>query len=397
MKKVSLIIAGVMLAVSIIFQGCKKDGGDETTTPPDNTPTTHNPFGDNTDKILYNEAGIAGNPGGGGNGGNCLQATLYWPQDVNVDAAGNVLIVDWNNHCVRKVAIDGIISRIIGSGFLGDQYTIGDPATSINLNHPTDITFDAAGNYWLTAWHNWKLKEFDAVTLNMVAKAGTSQGFSGDGGLCDTAKLNFPSSTVFDGSGNIYFSDAGNQRIRRIDAVTKTITTFAGSGVKGFADGNGTAAQFSMPVGTNAVPGGKIAISNDKHWLYCADTENHRLRKIDLTTGDVITVAGTGTAGSAGDGGAASAAQLNYPTDVAVGPDDAIYIADSHNNTVRKIDTSGNIWTIAGIPGVAGYSDNATTATSAKLNNPSGVWVTSNNTLFIADTYNHQVKKVHNP
>lgn len=378
----------------VMNQGCKKKSSDDTTTP---IPTTDDKTCTGGDGVLCNVAGIAGNPGGGGNGGNALDATLYWPQDVNVDAGGNILIVDWNNHCVRKVTPGGTISVLIGSGFLGDGTTIGAAASTINLNHPTDITFDAAGNYWLTAWHNWKLKEFDGTTLNLVAKAGTSQGFYGDGGLCDTSKLNFPSSTVFDGSGNIYFSDAGNQRIRRIDAVTKIITTFVGSGVKSFADGNGTAASFSMPVGTNAVPGGKLAISNDKHWLYCADTENNRIRKIDLTTSDVTTIAGTGTAGLNGDGGAAASAELNYPTDVAVAPDNSIYIADSHNNTIRKIDASGNISTVAGTPGVSGHSSNSTVAKSAKLYNPSGVYVSPDNTLYIADTYNHQVKKVHNP
>ena len=175
------------------------------------------------------------------------------------------------------------------------------------------------------------------------------------------------------------------------------ITTFVGSSVKGFADGNGSAAHFSMPVGTNAVPGGKIAISNDKQTLYCADTENNRIRKIDLATGDVTTIAGLGTAGFSGDGSAATSAELNYPTDVAVGPDNSIYIADSKNHCIRKINPAGNISTVAGTPGVLGYSPNSTVAKSAKLYNPSGVYVSPDNTLFIADTYNHQIKKVHNP
>ena len=94
-----------------------------------------------------------------------------------MDAAGNVLIVDWNNHCVRKVATNGNISVFIGSGFLGDGATIGTAATACNLNHPSDITLDASGNYWVTAWHNWKLKKFDASTMALTLKAGTSQGF----------------------------------------------------------------------------------------------------------------------------------------------------------------------------------------------------------------------------
>ena len=391
MKKVAIILVAVTFTM-LTQQGCKKKSADDIViVTPDSKVCTGG------DGVLCNVAGIAGNPGGGGNGGNALDATLYWPEDVNVDAAGNVLIVDWNNHCVRKLGPDGNISMLIGSGYLGDGSTIGQAANMVNLNHPSDIAFDASGNYWLAAWHNWKLKKIDKSTMTLALKAGTSQGFSGDGGMCDTAKLNFPSSLVFDAAGNIFFSDAGNQRIRRIDAITTVITTFVGSSVKGFADGNGSAAHFSMPVGTNAVPGGKIAISNDKQTLYCADTENNRIRKIDLATGDVTTIAGLGTAGFSGDGSAATSAELNYPTDVAVGPDNSIYIADSKNHCIRKINPAGNISTVAGTPGVLGYSPNSTVAKSAKLYNPSGVYVSPDNTLFIADTYNHQIKKVHNP
>jgi sugar lactone lactonase YvrE len=387
MKKRTLILTFSLITLLALNQSCKKDS-DVTTK---DLPCTGG------DGILSNVAGIAGNAGGAGNGGSALNATLYWPQDVNIDKAGNILIVDWNNHCVRKVSLDGNMTILIGSGYLGDGATIGSASNTVLLNHPSDITFDADGNYWLTAWHNWKLKEFDHTNVNLISVLGTSQGFSGNNGIGDTAKMNFPSSLVFDESGNLYFSDAGNQQIRRVDAVTKIVTTFAGSTVKGYADGIGEAAQFSMPTGTSAVPGGKLAVSNDKQWLYCADTENNRIRKISLTTGEVTTIAGTGVAGLDGDGNLATLAQLNYPTDVAIGPDNAIYIADSHNHTIRKIDSNGVITTVAGTPGVSGYSSNCIDAKSAKLYNPSGVYVSTDNTLYIADTYNHQVKKVKNP
>ena len=142
---------------------------------------------------------------------------------MTMDASGNLLIVDWNNHGVRKVGTDGNIKMLIGSGFLGDGSVNGSAANAVHLNHPSDITFDAEGNYWLTAWHNWKIKEFDASSLTLFAKIGTSQGFSGNNGIGDTCKLNFPSSTVFDGNGNIYISDAGNQQIRKDDTVQKLL------------------------------------------------------------------------------------------------------------------------------------------------------------------------------
>jgi len=370
----------VMLGLSFIIAGCGDDN-DKATTPV--------PHGDG---ILNNVAGVAEAGGSGGDRGSALTALLYWPQDVTVSSTGELYILDWNNHCVRQVKTGGTILRVIGSGQLGDESN--GPADAINLNHPTGLTLGPTGDLWLAAWHNWKVKRINRTTWETSAPIGTSQGFSGDGGPANQAKLDLPSSVVFDPAGVIYISDQGNQRIRKVD-TQMIITTFAG-GTKGYADGVGEAAQFSFPKGSDASPGGKIAISDRGDLIYVADTENHRIRRIDLATAEVTTIAGTGVAGWSGDNGPALSAQLNYPTDVATGPDHSIYVADSRNHVIRRIAPFGIITTVAGT-GEPGYSPDGTPAKSAKLNLPSGVFFTNDGTLYIADTLNHQVKKVINP
>lgn len=346
------------------------------------------------DGILCTVAGRTGEAGGGGNGGAAVDAKLYWVTDLTIDQSGNLYLVDFNNHCVRKIGTNGIITNFMGSGYLGDDAT--GHALNVNLNHPTEFHIDANGDYWLVAWHNWKLKKISASDLSVSSPVGTSQGFGGDGGPASLAKLNLPSSMVFTANGDIIMCDQANQRIRKVDINTMTINTIAGSS-KGYADGVGTAAQFSLPEGSNAEPGGKIALSHDGQWLYIADTENHRIRKMNMTTFEVTTIAGTGVAGHSGDGGSALQASLNYPIDIAVANDNTIYIADTKNHCVRRISPDGIINTVAGIPTQAGKSTDGKPATSSQLNHPRGLCLTADNVLYIADTYNNRVVKVENP
>lgn len=345
------------------------------------------------DGVMCIVAGKTGQTGGTGNGGPATDATLYWPADLIVDSKGDILVVDFNNHRVRKITADGKINDFIGSGYLGDSYD--GNCLKVNLNHPTGITQDASGNYWLAAWHNWKIKKI-AADGTLHSPIGSTQGFAGDGGPSAAAQLNLPSSIVFDNHNNLFFSDQANQRIRKVDLATMTITTFAGS-TKGFKDSVGTGAQFSLPRGTDADPGGRLALSADGLWLYIADTENDRIRKVNTTTAEVITVAGTGATGYSGDGGPAIAAQLNRPLDVVVATDGTIYFSDSKNHIVRRINTSGTISTVAGTPGAVGASGNAVKATSAQLNTPGGLFLTADNTLYICDTYNSVIWKIKNP
>jgi serine/threonine-protein kinase len=248
------------------------------------------------------------------------------------------------------------------------------------------------------------VKRIDLASLNISTPVGTDEGYSGDGGPADLARLDLPSSVLFGFDDNtlaifpdkMYISDQANQRIRMVDSAMN-ITTYAGSGIKGYLDGPWDEAQFSFPDGANPIPGGRIAWGHHPYGLIVADTENNRIRYISEESKDVFTIAGSGNPGYSGDNDRARWADLNYPTDVLVTIDHEIFIADTYNHVIRKIDAVGYIHTVVGT-GTPGVSPDGTPATEAMLNTPSGIgWDEASRTLYIADTYNHQVKKVKLP
>ena len=357
------------------------------------------------DGVLYDLAGQADARGDDGDDGPALEALLYWPMDITSLPTGELLVMDWNNHRIRMITPDGIIRHYIGSGQLGD-IRVGD-ATQARFNHPTEIKVGPDGTYWISAFHNWCIKNVDPVTLTIIQVLGdTTRGFRGDypenGGSIDAVakpRFDLPSSVTFDPAGNLYFCDQGNTRIRKIDLQTRVIETFVGR-TRGWLDGADTTAQFAFPgaqtVGTGE-RGGGMDISPDGEHIYVADTENNRIRMINIATRMVTTIAGTGESGYSGDGGPALSAQLNFPSDLACASNGDIYVADAHNHAIRKIDAAGTITTVAGT-GVPGFSPNGTLARSAMLSGARGVaYDNDTKTLYIADTYNHQIKMVRNP
>jgi len=387
-------LVGIVTLFAFLFPtGCNDTGS--TVEPP---PAVQ-------DGVLYYLAGQADARGDYGDGGPASEALLYWPMDITPLPTGELLVMDWNNHRIRKITPDGTIHHLIGSGQLGDTRT-GDQ-TQGRFNHPTEIKLGPDGTYWISTFHNWCIKNIDPATLEMIQVLGdTARGLRGDypengGSLDATAKPRFdlPSSLTFDPAGNMYFCDQGNQRIRKIDLQTRVVETFVG-GTRGWRDGVGTEAQVTLPgaqtVGTGE-RGGGLDLAPDGENIYMADTENNRIRMINIATRMVTTIAGTGEAGYAGDGGPALSAQLNFPTDLACASNGDIYFADAHNHAIRKIDAAGTITTVAGT-GVPGFSPSGTPARSAMLSGPRGVaYDNDTKTLYIADTYNHQIKMVRNP
>jgi hypothetical protein len=374
-------LASIAFALVICSNGC-----DDFGMPPSPPVQTE------VEGALYDVAGMAGKLGSSGNGGPALDARLYWPTDVFLyDVTGDLYITDWNNHVYRSVSPDGIISLRFGSGIHGDDFD-GD-VRQINLNHPGAMAVGPDGNFYLAVWHNWKIKIVDKNTLYAVSIVGTDAGFSGDGGPANIAQIFLPVDIVFDPAGNMYIGDQGNERIRRV-TPEGTINTFAGRQAQGWRDGYGLLAQFAFSQGNDAFPGGKLAIDAAGENLYVADQLNNRIRKINIADQWVSTVAGSGTPGYSGDGGPAIDAELNYPCDVVCAPNGDIYVADTRNNVVRRIDPDGIITTVVGT-GVAGVSPNGTSAEKAMLNYVSGLCFDGKtNTLYLADTYNSQIKKV---
>jgi sugar lactone lactonase YvrE len=325
-----------------------------------------------------------------GDGLKPLNTNLYLPQDVTWGPDGLLYIVDWNNHRIRRIN-NGLIETVTGTGDLGDAQD--GPALEVNFNHPTQVSFDHDGNMLIAAWHNSVVKRLDFSTGLVHNIAGTgARAYGGDEGPANAAKLDLPSSVMMDTHGNIFVSDQANFRIRVIDTAGN-IHTVCGTGTPGYSGDGGPAmaAQLDSPKGQAAAPAGRLTLDAQNR-IYVADTGNHCIRLID-TDGSIRTIAGTGTAGYSGDGGPATQAQLNTPSDVAVTPDGTIYIADTYNNVVRVVTPDGMISTLAG-NGQEGFSGDGGPAAQAEMDRPYGLEVGPDGTVYIADTHNQRIRRV---
>jgi len=256
-------------------------------------------------------------------------------------------------------------------GFNGD----GLHAEAARLNHPLGIALDRSANLYIADEFNNRIRRIDAETGEITTVAGNgSFAFGGDGGPAVEASLAHPAAVAIDSSGNLLISDSLNNRIRRVDAETLRISTIAGTGVAGFSGDGGLASSAALnnPIGIAIDSSGNILI---------ADSGNHRIRRIDARTGEITTVAGNGRAELSGDGGPAVQASLNFPLGVAVDARGNIYIADSRNSRIRRVDADRLITTVA-------------RGGQSKLNRPSSVAVDPSGNLFIADTLNNRIQKI---
>ncbi len=324
-----------------------------------------------------------GTPGFVGDGGWATAAWLLSPSGVAVDRAGNLYIADSSNQRIRKVDAAGVIATVAGdgtAGFGGD----GGPAASARLRFPRGVAVDGAGNLYIADSSNNRVRKVNAAGILTTAAGDGTAGFGGDGGPAASARLFAPEDVAIDGAGNLYIADRNNHRIRKIDAAG-FIATAAGDGTAGFGGDGGPAASARLLYPQS------MAVDGAGN-LYIADTDNHRVRKVDAA-GFIATVAGDGTAGFGGDGGPAAAAQLRFPRGVAVDGAGSLYIADSSNHRIRKVDAAGVIATVAG-DRTWGFSGDGGPAAAAQLRSPRGVAVDGAGNLYIADTGNQRIRKV---
>jgi len=280
--------------------------------------------------IIFTVAGD-GAYGFSGDGGHADSAEISIPGGVTVAKTGFVYFCDYSNHCVRRIDNSGIITTIAGtpgvSGFSGD----GGPALSATFDYPLGVTVDTVGNLFVADQYNHRIRKIDTFGIITTVVGTGASGYSGDGGPATAAEISFPNYIRMDSVGSLLVTDNGNQRIRRVD-TNGIIETIAGTGVLGFTGDGGpaTAAELNSPGGTTMDKYGNIFI---------CDVDNDRIRKIDATTGNISTVAGTGVAGYSGDGGPATAAELNQPVDITVDHYNNVYFVDWNNSRIREFNS----------------------------------------------------------
>ena len=296
------------------------------------------------------------------------------------DGAGNLYIADEYNNRIRKVDSSGVITTFAGTGergFGGD----GGPAVQARLHYPADMATDGAGNLYIADNDNHRIRKVDSSGV-ITTFAGTGErGFGGDGGPATQARLYHPNGVATDGAGNLYITDYYNNRIRKVDS-SGVISTVAGTGAQGFGGDGGPAVQARLHIPRD------VALDATGNF-YIADEYNYRIRKVD-SSGVITTVAGTGAQGFGGDGGPAVQARLHIPRDVALDATGNFYIADEYNYRIRKVDSSGVITTFAG----SAERGDGGPATAALLAAPTGVAADRAGNLYIADKDNHRIRKV---
>jgi len=259
-------------------------------------------------------------------------------------------------------------------------------ALTVPLILPSAVVFDSAGNLYLAEAANHVIRKVDTSGhITTIAGTGT-QGFSGDSGPATAATLDSPQGLALDTANNLYIADTHNHRIRKLNLTTGTITTFAGTGAQGFFGDNAlaTAARLNLPTA--------LAMDATGNLIF-ADTGNHRIRKIS-TTGIITTIAGTGTQGFSGDAGLATAATIDSPTGLALDASHNLYLADTHNHRIRRIDAAtGIITTVAG-DGTQTLSGDGGPAIAASLDTPRSTAVSPSALLTLADTGNQRIRQL---
>jgi hypothetical protein len=360
-----------------------------------------------------NWAGVPPEQGYDGEGFDRRESRLNWAMDITFGPDDRAYIVDWNNHLIRRVEADQTMTTVIGNAVEGDgppgqvdRLPLGNPegapGTIVSLNHPSDVEFAPDGTLLLAAWHNNKIRTLDVETGIVKVLTGDSYGYAGDGDRAYMGVCNQPKTVVTDEEGRIYFIDQRNERVRMIDIdEDRTLDTIAGTGTRGYEGDGGDAleAQFSWDNSITPQPEGGLALRGSE--LYVSDTQNHRIRRIDLDSGVIDTVAGTGEPGYSGDGGPAAEAEFNQPYDIEFGPDDRLYVVDTHNNAIRAIDLdSGIVETVAGNgqecphPSFCYQEDAGKQALDVQLSWPYGIGFDADGNLYVADTYNSRIVRI---
>lgn len=326
-----------------------------------------------------------GTPDFGGDGAAATAAMLYYPSGMALDDNGNLYVCDQGNHRIRKIsAATGLISTIAGTGTQGYGGD-GGPATAALLGGPAAIVLDRVGNLYFSDSYNHRIRKIVLGSGVITTIAGTGvQGFGGDGGAAVAAKLDTPEGLALDATGNLYIADRLNHRVRKMDLASGLIRTIAGTGELGFGGDGGPATLAKF-----IMPRGLALGANGD--LYVADSFNFRIRKIDGQTGTIVTFAG---GGDVVNDNLARLVRLGQVADLAVGPDGDLYFSEQGYNRIRVVRSqTGVVSTLVGSL-TQGFSGDDGPAASALLSNPAAIAIGGGGDLYIADTWNHRIRFV---
>jgi DNA-binding beta-propeller fold protein YncE len=333
--------------------------------------------------------GGTGQPADNGNDGPALRINIGDPFGVELGKDDALYVTEVRNHRVFRLSLEeGTIRTVVGNGqrgYSGD----GGSATDARLNEPYEVRFDTSGNMYFVEMQNHVIRRVSADGGRITTIAGTGKpGFGGDGGLAIRATFNTPHSIALDAVGNLYVADIGNHRIRRIDATTGIVETVAGS------------SQRELPVDGQEAKGNPImgprALYITGMSLWIALREGHSVWRLDLQDGILHHVAGTGSRGYSGDGGPAKEATFDGPKGIAVSPGGDVYVVDTENHAVRRIDIDTlTITTVAGgKPDRSRLVNDDNEIARSQLSRPHGICVGHDGAVYVADTLNHRVLRI---
>ena len=306
-----------------------------------------------------------------------LGSPLLQPTSVAYDVAGNLYFTESRNHVVREVTTAGLLTTVAGSATQGFSGD-GGPALSAKLDSPRGVALDSSGNLYISDTHNNRIRRVDAVTQQISTVAGTGAvGFAGDGGPAIAAHLNAPLGLALDGSNHLYLADSGNQRLRSLDLTTGVISTVAGSGQQGFSGDNGPALAASF----NSPSG----LAADRYGnLFISDTGNHRIREVSSASRNVVTLAGDGTSGI----------RMSRPEGLSLDRAGGLLISDAATNCIYLFDlASGRLSLVAG-KGQQAFQGDQGLATLAMLDSPNGVAFSPAGAIAVADTNNGRLRQI---
>jgi hypothetical protein len=360
---------------SLLWVACSGDGGDPPLPPlvDCDSPGQVCTFAGTGDRGWSDDGGLA------------TETALFLPTDMTFDVDGQPLIVDYNNMRILRMERDDTLHTIVGMG-VHAYASDGVDALDTPLENPVSMAVGSDGTLFITEQHGARILSVVDGWLEVYAGSATDPGveaWTGDGGPALDARMSQSVGLTIGPDDTLYIADTGNHCLRMV-RPDGTIEALAGSGARQLGDGTGADASFSLP---------QHIAYHDGH-VYVADTANHAVRRVDVATGEVATVAGNGKAGFSGDGGPATEAQLDTPQGVGVDAEGRVYIADSENHVVRRVELDGTLSTFVGVPGVADYTGDGGPRQEATLHWPVNVTVGPDGSVYVLDTLNSVIRRV---